>query len=119
MSTGYYITIGYNSSKSRNEAEAALLQAVEEICATPEKILIEAHRVEGVQVPQEYADNYRHPWSDLTIKVFKAEDGLNVMQMASGGGVERDYKETMRRAFCRLLIAAMHRQKCEVNLCVV
>ena len=118
MPTGYHIQIGYNSATPRNDVVQRLLAVVDEICKTPELIIREVWRVENVNVPAEYADNYRKPWNDLTVKILDDNGQPEIMQMASGGGIERDYKECMRRAFCRLVIQEMHRTKHEVNLVV-
>jgi len=118
MSTGYHIEVGYNSVHSKEEVAEKLVEVVHAICEEPESIVGNARLVEGAVMPMEYAESYRKPWQDLTIKIID-KDGLpSVMQMASGGGVERGYKEAMRRAFSRLVIQEMHRCGMEVNLIV-
>lgn len=111
--TGYHIEVGYNSCFSKGEVAEKLCHVVQSICAKPETILAEIKRVEGKDVPPEYAESYHEPWQDATVKIIKDEegDGLQVMQLASGGGESRDYKESMRRAFCRMVLEAMHREQ--------
>ena len=119
MSTGYTIKLGYMSDGDKNAAGEKLVAVVKDICAHPNSLRFEAMRVEGVKIPAEYADSYREPWKDATIKIVPGENGdPMVFQMASGGGAERGYKEAMRRAFCRLVIEAMHKAGMEVNLTV-
>lgn len=115
--TGYYIEVGYNRARSKDEVGEKLREVVKAICAKPETILAEVKRVEGRAIPDSYAESYREPWQDATIKIIEGER-LQVMQLASGGGESRDYKEAMRRAFCRLVIEAMHLEQMEVNMVV-
>ena len=118
MSTGYHIEAGYNSGCSREVVEEQLLAEVDSICDNPEQILCEVERVEKLKPSDEYADCYRKPWSDCTIKILNDGHKISVMQMASGGGDERGIKESMRRAFCRLVLERMHRNQMEVNVIV-
>jgi hypothetical protein len=120
MSTGYHITVGYNSNRVGDAVATTLLEVVKSICAEPKQILDNALVIEGAMIPEEYADSYREPWNDLTIKIIAEKDGSpNIMQMASGGGHERNHKEAMRRAFCRLVLERMHQHRMEVNINVV
>lgn len=100
---------------------AKLREVIEGIQATPEVIIAEVIRLEPeytVETLQEYAESYLVPVQDLTL-TFHEEDGLPVFtQCASGGGESREYKEAMRRAFCRLVIDGMHREKMEVSMIV-
>jgi hypothetical protein len=115
---GYHIEVGYNNIRSTEIVRKALLTVVKTICATPGNIITEARRVERLEIPDNYADNYREPWQDSTISIVDDGEKFQVMQLASGGGMERDFKEAMRRAFCRLVIAEMHARQMEVNLIV-
>lgn len=121
MSTGYTISIGYNSAHEKAEASEMLKRIVMEIQNKPSLIVSEAKRTNpfvssNVLLP--YAMAYEHPVRDATITVsVDSETGLtSVHQIASGGGDERRYKEIVRRAFCRLVIAEMHSLDMEVNL---
>lgn len=122
MSTLYSITAGYNSAFKREEVEDALREEVLKICENPAQIRFEVERLEGALPPEEYDDGYRLPWSDMTITFREAipSDDLPfaVHQSASGGGNERDVKESMRRAMCRLVLAAMHHRAMEINITV-
>jgi hypothetical protein len=115
--TGYHIEVGYNSVHSKEEVGEKLREVVKAICAQPEQIAIETQRIEAIHVPNEYVESYREPWQDSTIKIIEGER-LQVMQLASGDGESRDYKESMRRAFCRLVLQAMHRERMEVSVYV-
>jgi hypothetical protein len=115
--TGYHIEVGYNSGSFKVEVADKLREVVKTICAKPETILAEVKRIEGCDIPEEYAESYREPWKDATVSFIDGED-FQVMQLASGGGESRDYKESMRRAFCRLVLEAMHRERMEVSVVV-
>lgn len=115
--TSYHLEAGYNSGHAKEDVAETLLAVAKAICAQPELILAEVKRVEGLVVAADFAESYREPWQDATIKIIQGER-LQVMQLASGGGEARDYKEAMRRAFCRLVIERMHREQMEVNLIV-
>lgn len=118
--TSYRIEIGYNSAHSTDAVEQKLRMVTEEICRHPELILKEALLREGKVIPSEYGEAYRQPWQDKTIQFLLATEDRSfcVYQMASGGGIEREYKEAMRRAFCRLVIEMMHRKGMEVTMVV-
>ena len=113
--TGYHISIGYQSSSDKDDAKQALLEVVDGICKYPMQIVYEARRL-GDAVPDEYAESYSKPWADASISIIDKEGDFQVMQLASGGGIERGYKEAMRRAFCRLVLEAMHKKKMEINI---
>lgn len=118
MATGYHIRLGYNSSNQHADVEAKLRDVVREICREPERIIAEVERVEGREVPESFARAYREPWQDLTIKFVDDDDGLMLMQMASGGGNDRDNKEAMRRAVCRMIMERMHAAGMEISVSV-
>jgi DNA repair exonuclease SbcCD ATPase subunit len=63
---------------------------------------------------QNHADRYKLPWQDRTI--YFDEKNQRVVQMASG---DRLVKEHIRRAFCRLVMAEMHKLNIEINIVVV
>lgn len=120
--TGYYISVGYNSKYAKDEVWATLKREVEDLCQRPKLILEDVFACEGVYPSEDYADAYRTPWKDLTIfyedtSPFLAEPRLS--QYASGAGLERKYKEMMRRAFCRLILKRMHSKGMEININVV
>ena len=53
---------------------------------------------------------------DLTIQLKKDNNGfLKIFQTASGGGEEREIKELIRKAICRLIILEMN--KININVC--
>ena len=121
MVTSYTIEVGYNSNKDRSESELALRSCVEHICHRPECILDEVERIEGVRPSDVFAEVYRLPWQDLTIRFRYAttpDERFAVCQCASGGSESRDSKESMRRAMIRLVMEEMHRQKIEISVYV-
>ena len=118
MATGYHIRRGYNSAHKPDEVEGKLREVVTAICREPSQIVDEVKRVEGRDVPESFAESYREPWQDLTIKFVEDDDGLMLMQMASGGGSDRDNKEAMRRAVCRMVMERMHAAGMEISISV-
>lgn len=119
MVTTYRIEPGYNSAHTNDEVWAALKQVVANIQQQPALIEVEVLRLEpgaNKALIEEIAKCYKQPVEDLTIKVL--DDDEAVMQSASGGGAYRDAKESCRRAFCRLVLQAMHQRKMEVNIIV-
>lgn len=128
MSTSYYIELGYNggfsSQLDRDEQWEVLKSAVLEIREHPERIWDEARAFgapeedDDGETLESYCERYRPPATDQTIYVEDTADRRYVVQMASGGEPARLMKEHVRRAFCRLVIYAMHRQSIEVNLTV-
>ena len=118
MSTGYCIRQGYNSCHQSDEVESKLRDVVREICSNPERITAEVKRVEGRDVPKPFAESYREPWQDSTIQFVDDERGLGLIQMASGGGDDRNNKESMRRAVCRMVMERMHAAGMEVSIVV-
>lgn len=121
--TGYHIRVGYNSSWNEDDAWRELVAAVERLRNEPQAIIAEVNRVEGSTAAkftaatlEEYAASYASN-ADLTLKVHESPE-REVIQLASGGGEGRETKEMMRRAFCRLVIAAMHQWGIEVTLVV-
>lgn len=121
MSTGYTLEIGYNSVFGRDEIWPKMRAAVLDLMAHPEKIAAEVLRLEPDRNPERLKDfttMYEPPIEDLTLKIIEDESGSRIYQSASGGGDSRDYKEACRRAVCRLVIEAMHRERMEVSLVV-
>jgi hypothetical protein len=58
---------------------------------------------------------------DLTIKILdspKDPARRQIQQLASGYGKWRTIKEELRRAFCRLVLAEMHKRGMEVDIFV-
>jgi hypothetical protein len=116
--TSYVISIGYNSGRVDDSWENLKATAIK-ICNAPGRIVSEAIRI-NPEMPQSHSSllhEFAEPFKerqDLTIKAY--DESETVYLIASGGNVERDVKEILRRAFCRLLIEDMHRQGVEVNL---
>ncbi len=125
--TGYRIEIGYNSAGPTGaEAWESLKAVALEICGNVAAIAVEVTRLEPSYTIDElhgfvmaYADR-----EDLTV-TFHDEPAWHedvsefkpyISQLASGGGASREVKEACRRAFCRMVIEAMHRRRIEVNL---
>jgi hypothetical protein len=133
MSTSYVISIGYNSGIScparligesgATEAWGMLKSVVEKLCADTDRIVAEARAFNAPEncekgpdccTLQNHADRYKLPWQDRTI--YFDEKNQRVVQMASG---DRLVKEHIRRAFCRLVMAEMHKLNIEINIVVV
>lgn len=124
--TGYYLETGYNSASTRDDVWTRLKAITEDLCTDPARIAQEVSRLEPSLAESEvrdYAEAYRLR-QDLTIKIVEeppphvdpAEFQPYVQQLASGGGTARKLKEACRRAFCRLVIEAMHRERLEVTM---
>lgn len=136
--TGYYLELGYNSSLGTPQlglAFSTLVGVFMNLVNDPDRVTREVLRLEpgadAVLVLQ-VAGWYGHPdrpKEDLTFKVVErgdthpeinaleaAEFKPYIQQYASGGGAQRGASESVRRAFCRLVIEDMHRLKIEVNL---
>lgn len=125
--TGYHISIGYLSGYDKEEAWEVLKRVVLELCNAPARIAEEAMRfgMNGA-VAREYAEAYRgaslesRGTEDSTLRIIEAnpveETKPEIMQLASGGGPSRIYKEQMRRAFCRLVMDEMHKLEIEINI---
>lgn len=117
---GYYVSVGYNPMFTSKAVEDKLREVVLEICADPERIIREVWTMEGISISPEFAKSYQRPWKDDTIKFIEAQGDspFQVMQLASGSDPERSKKESMRRAFCRLVMEEMHKSRMEVSIIV-
>jgi len=121
MATSYRLTDGYNSAHDRNEVWDELQKVVEELRKDTDRIVNEVLRLEPDRNKKEIGNlamYYMPPAVDLTLTIQDTEDSRGVMQLASGTGSARDRKESIRRAFCRLVIEEMHKRKMEVSLIV-
>lgn len=122
MATGYTLQVGYLSAGNREEAWREMKAITAALRADPSAITREVLRLESGHTSEsldDYAEAYRLD-SDATITIHEAigDRPACIHQMASGGGESRDIKEAMRRAFCRLVIEAMHRKGIEVTMIV-
>lgn len=124
MSTGWTISIGYNSHASGDGADlwAALKASAEKWRHAHEIIDMEA---EKFNAPDKCDGEWRLAYSEVYAKDWADGGPLHVSEerhclliRASGGGCSRDMKEHVARAFCRLIINDMHHQGIEVNLTV-
>lgn len=121
MATSYRLTDGYNSAHDRDEVWDELLKVAEVIRNDTDRIVGEVLRLEPhwpKHDVQEYAMYYKPPAVDATLQVLDTEESRGVVQLASGGGKARDLKESLGRAFCRLVIEEMHKRNMEVSLIV-
>lgn len=124
--TSYHIEVGYNSTHSKPAVGRRLIEVVEDLQALPEKIGAEVIRIEPNLNPvrlRDFTESYRIPVQDLTLKISEDCERENlpvVTQLASSGsgGDTREYKEACRRAVCRLVLEAMHREGMEINISV-
>jgi hypothetical protein len=125
--TSYTIRLGYQSGYSGEITWEELKALALAIADDPEAICREAvafgaptHLGSGSL--REAAENYRTR-EDLTLKFHEADPADEdsepcIRQSASGGAPYRVLKEHLRRAFCRLLMAEVHRRGAEVSLTV-
>ena len=119
MSTIYAIRPGYNSRQDPLVVEQVLEKVVADLRHRPGVICAEVLRLEPHADLKELAGfAAAYARDDLTLKVERTDGKLLVAQFASGSGPVRELKESCRRAFARLVIEAMHRQKMEVSLTV-
>lgn len=123
--TGYHISIGYQSgSSSRHDRDSAwreLLATVAKLREQPQRITQEAKRLDsGLLLPDllECAETHRAASEGCAVQIVERGDGDEVMLLASGGEPGRACKESVRRAFCRLVIEEMHSKGIEINLTV-
>ncbi len=121
--TTYVLEPGYSASHKYEDVDRHLLHVVKHFCERPELILYEVlklhpllitSRDEILECCQHY--NSADP-NDSTIKVRQDSNSppVRVVQNCSGSN---QIKPLVRRAFCRLVIAAMHEKNMEVNLFV-
>jgi uncharacterized protein YabN with tetrapyrrole methylase and pyrophosphatase domain len=121
MATSYRLVDGYNSGHDRDDVWVELQKVVEELRKDTDRIVREVLRLEPDQNEKEIGNlamYYMPPTLDATLTVKDTEDFRGVMQLASGGGSARDRKESVRRAFCRLVIEEMHKRKMEISFIV-
>ena len=65
-----------------------------------------------------YLEHYRD-CSDATLTERRDDgDRLEFMLLASGGGIERAYKESARRAFVRCVMREMHARDLDISVVV-
>jgi hypothetical protein len=112
MSIGYSITLGYNPNNI--PTDNTLIKLVNSI--TKQELEKEYLQYEKPDLENKYKEclNAYFPSTDLTLKINKDE----IYQCASGGGIEREIKEGLRRAFCRLMLKKAHKEKIEINIMV-
>lgn len=124
MAISYTIEGGYNSSARPAEVRDKLRNVVSEIRNNPDRIAAELLQFEpewDVETVNEYVQSYLPINTDLTVHVYEPDDSyvgspFQVRQCASGGGWERQLKEGLRRAFCRLVLREMHQARMEINI---
>ena len=130
--TGYHISLGYNGAihngyDTYDEMWEVLKRKTREICDRPQAIIAETRSLgnapetcdDGCCNLDTYADFYAKSFSayghPITIIESGEEENRQIMQLASTGD---DIKYCVRRAFVRLLIEAMHKEKIEVSVSV-
>lgn len=121
MATGWCMSPGYNFDCSPDRAWAELKDVAADLRERPSDIEEEALRFGAPQGDgmggslYDYADAFNGS-GDATIRV--DEEAKEIRMLATGLGTDRVLKHHVRRAFCRLVITAMHRRGFEVNLVV-
>lgn len=123
MATSYSISIGYVSGYGfqgdADERWRVLVDAVQNIREDYRAILREVSRIEpqDLQPLMDYAKAYASEREDLTLRIVDTEiNGERCRYIAQCASGDRTEKEVVRRAFCRLVIDAMHARGVEVNL---
>lgn len=122
MSTRHVIQIGYNSSKCKYYVWEELKNHAEYLCNHPDDIAIEAKKY-TVAALNDLVDEFSKAYTDcrdltIQIKENKDVDKCYISQSSSGGGDQREVKEQLRRAFCRLILDYMHFLNMEINISV-
>lgn len=124
MATSWTISIGYNSGNFDTAELWAKLKASAEFWRkNPLLIADEAREGSDADIPLDgenlldYCEVYRRDWMDGgPLHIIDEDKVLHIM--ASGGDPSRTIKEHVARAFCRIIIKAMHEEQIEVNLIV-
>jgi hypothetical protein len=125
--TGYYIHVGYNSSHDSNEVWKELEKIGLELCDNPNALAQEAYHYDKFSLVdlRRFAEPFKER-KDLTIRFKDRLDGIGnsddfrpyIVMYASGGGQDRLLKESLRRAFIRLVLAKMHLRQMEIDIAV-
>ncbi len=122
MSTHYVISVGYNAKFAPAVVWEELTRTVSELCENPQLIVDEAFAVDqwaDRELLEEVAELYRHTdytRRDAPVRILDDDMGLRLVQYASGRAPYRTAKEACRRAFCRLVMRAMHARGMEINI---
>lgn len=125
--TGYHISIGYLSGYDKEEAWKVLKLVVLELCHNPHHLVDEAVRLGmNPMTACEYAAAYigaseeLQGTEDSTLRIIEGSraegNPPQIMMLAGGSGESRTIKEQIRRAFCRLVMAEMHKLEIEINI---
>jgi len=122
MSTAHVIQVGYNSAHHKKDVWKELKEYVGYLCSSNFKIADEAKKYTS-KISHDQLDEFGKSYKeckDLTIRIHDNEDvdECYIRQMSSGGGVDREIKEQLRRAFCRLVLERMHSLNMEINISV-
>lgn len=120
MATGYRISIGYNNGSAfRGDMDEAWQELKATALALADAPMTIAQEAVAFGAPTSDGDatiiGYAERFSSKDATMNFIEDGQSVLLMSSGANPMKGH---VRRAFCRLLIAAMHRKGIEVNLSV-
>jgi hypothetical protein len=127
--TTYTITLGYNSGNTFNSCDeerwAILKEEVAKIRSLPDDIRIAVFHLDPmkrwtadeVDEIKELITAYHHDNTDLTV-YYADEDAPDPRErkLRQSTSYPGRLKHHVRRAFCRLVIQAMHRRGIEVNL---
>ena len=124
MATLYAISVGYNSSFQEEDVWHKLVEVVNELRNNSQRIIDEVFRLESdvnketIKSLAEMYDCFKGN-EDLTLRIVvpdKEDERRYIMQSASGGRDWRKAKESCRRAFCRLVLEEIHKNKMEINI---
>lgn len=120
-------SIGYLSGYDKDEAWKVLKLTTLELCHDPARVVDEAVRFGmNPMTACEYASAYvgasdeLQGTADSTLRIIEGEraegNPPQIMMLAGGAGESRTIKEQIRRAFCRVLMDAMHGLELEINI---
>ncbi len=128
MATGYTLEIGYvsgySSSLNRDQRWEAFENYARQLIETPAMLVDESNRLKTPRRADEkylieVAQTYALPVTEGGPLEFKEINGDRyIFIMCSSGGEYRLAKESIARAFCRLMIYHMHTLGIDVDITV-
>ena len=121
--TGYHVRVGYNSSGDPAHQWESLKNALIVVKANPAMLLNEINRCNG-----DLTRSLEHwQWvrtivtglaEDSSVRPIDNDEDPQIYMTASGGGEQRQAREAVCRAVCRILMELMHRRNVEISVVV-
>lgn len=115
--TTYYISCGYNGNHRSVDVTSKIVAEVNRLKADPSIIAAEVLRLEP-DIDKDILEECVLAYSDDHSGIIRLVDN-SIVQTASGGEPYRSVKESVRRAVCRLVTEACHRERMNVSVEVV